>query len=191
MYVITLVLFVLCFGSFAWAMYGGFFLVSSRMSDWAIILRLVSGACAVCHVVALLTVNHVVHEWLMAASLLYLISLLLFWSALVTNKRIPLFHCFTELVPDHIVTHGPYKHIRHPFYTSYTCAWVAGVIATQQQWLWGTVFAMCFLYWKAASREEAEFLNSPLSAAYRAYMLQTGFMWPPIFGRKPETPTRV
>jgi hypothetical protein len=96
MYVIMLVLFVLCFGSFAWAMYGGFFLVSSRMSDWAIILRLVSGVRAVCHVVALLTLDHEVSEWLMAASFLYLISLILFWSALATNKRIPLFHCFVS-----------------------------------------------------------------------------------------------
>ena len=182
--------FLICFGSFGWAMYGGFFKIENRVPSWGIVVRVVSTTCVILQFFVLTTDNIQDHA-LMLSILLYVVSLALFWLAIFANWRNALHHCFTELTPQHMVDWGPYKYVRHPFYVSYSLAWIAGALAAHKPWLWGTVVAMGWLYWRAASMEEKQFLSSPLAAVYRNYMKSVGFMFPRIpilFRENHDTP---
>jgi protein-S-isoprenylcysteine O-methyltransferase Ste14 len=80
--------------------------------------------------------------------------------------------------PVHIVTWGPYKRIRHPFYTSFLLALMAAVLAMPHPLL-----LACLLYSFAAlsvtaGREEQRLAASPYGDEYRQYMGVTGRFFP-------------
>src|SRR5687767_7646044 len=64
--------------------------------------------------------------------LLLAASLALFWATVGVNLGRPLSLAFSRDQPAHLVTVGPYKLVRHPFYLAYTLAWVGGTVATAQ-----------------------------------------------------------
>lgn len=109
---------------------------------------------------------------------LYAMSLALFWWTVRTLGKGGLGLFFETSGPNRLVVAGPYRWIRHPFYTSYSLCWVAGVVATGAPWLVVTTIAAVAVYWRAARREEREFLASPYAAAYQRYQNQTGMFLP-------------
>ena len=111
---------------------------------------------------------------------LYLAALGLFWLAIWTVRDNPFSLAFSRDVPIHLVDRSVYSLVRHPFYTSYMLAWIAGVVATGQPWLWGTVVVMGTIYWKAANLEEDKFMSSELRDAYARYRLRAGKFLPRI-----------
>lgn len=87
---------------------------------------------------------------------------------------------FDEGNPRGLVTEGPYRYVRHPFYVSYIIYFAGFAIAT---WSWIAVVPLAILlviYVLAARMEEGKFANTPMSAEYAAYRQRTGFFFPKI-----------
>ncbi len=105
-------------------------------------------------------------------------AMLLFWSAVAANLTRPLTPPFSEDLPEHVVTWGPYRWIRHPFYAAYLLAWLGGAVAGAQPALLLSVAVMGALYVRAARLEEAKFRVSTVALAYSAYRARTGMILP-------------
>lgn len=93
--------------------------------------------------------------------------------------RVPLalWHQANE-APVEIVTHGPYRRIRHPFYAAFLLTLAAALVHSPD-----VVTAATFAYGVAmlnatAAREERRLLASRFGAQYRAYMQRTGRFLP-------------
>ena len=114
----------------------------------------------------------------LTALALYLASVALFWFAVAATRGRGLAACFQVQVPAQVVRAGPYRAIRHPFYTSYTLVWIGGFAATGWWPLALTAIFMASLYAYAARQEESCFLSSPLRDEYRDYMRRTGRFLP-------------
>lgn len=85
---------------------------------------------------------------------------------------------FSDDVPNHLNEKGPYRWIRHPFYTSYLLTWIGGTLATAQIASVVALVGMTVFYCVAAVREERKFLNSPLATIYRHYQQSAGMFFP-------------
>lgn len=84
--------------------------------------------------------------------------------------------------PRGLVTEGPYRYVRHPFYVSYLIYFSGFAIAT---WSWialGPLVVLLAIYIRAARMEEGKFANTPMSAEYEAYRRRTGMFVPRIAG---------
>lgn len=97
--------------------------------------------------------------------------------ALATNTgekyRLALWHQNND-DPQHLVTHGAYRHIRHPFYSAFLLA-QAGVALhlPHPATILLLVYTALILSY-TARREEQRLLASPFGNAYRAYMRRSG-----------------
>lgn len=178
---------IACLGSFGWAIRWLFTFPEGKTPT----IRRLSGAATVCALVQIITVGlttHITASLAEVAILLYAVTLGLFWWAVRTTLTRPLSFAYSTDQPVHLVSSGPYRWIRHPFYTSYLTAWIAGVFATQQAWLLITVVGMGWLYWSAARLEEDKFAASELAASYAAYKARTGRFLPCL---SPATPVET
>lgn len=112
---------------------------------------------------------------------LYVAATVLFWWTVKTNREKPLTIAFSTDQPQHLVTHGPYRLVRNPFYLSYMLAWVAGFFVTNQWILIVVALAMFVFYDRAARAEEKKFLSSNLSGEYQAYFSKTWRFLPGVY----------
>lgn len=181
---VVLGMFVLAFGSIGWATMGGFFRKLDKEPAEVIGIKVIATLFVAVHLVVLLLQDQILLMAAIAATLLYGFSLLIFWSAIYVNWDYPLLYCFTESASHNLVTEGPYRYIRHPFYLSYSLAWIASIVASQELWLLTTAAAMIWIYYQAASREESQWLTSPYADSYRAYMKTTGMFFPSFIFRQ-------
>ena len=99
------------------------------------------------------------------------------WALLAHGRQRPSF-AFIPVAPTSFTAAGPYRLMRHPIYTAYLLAWLAGAVACGQPWLLGPLALMSTFYYRAARQEEDQFLASPLAMPYRAYRLKTGMFLP-------------
>jgi protein-S-isoprenylcysteine O-methyltransferase Ste14 len=165
------------FGQHIWALRGHF--ASDRMTGGA---RLISaGALASCLTMLVLL-------WTMdqplAAQLTGIVlmagSLTLFWTAVQASNAARLRFAFDDALPKSLVTMGPYRRIRHPFYASYLIFWFGWAVATWSPWALLPVIVMATLYTIAARHEEALLGGSEMGQAYAQYRTQAGLFWPKI-----------
>ena len=136
---------------------------------------------AVAHFGALVFRGSAGPNWAIAGIAMYLAASLLFLSAVEAARRVPLPRTFVDdPMPRELITRGPFLFIRHPFYVSYTLAWLAAPVATHGPGI--TVLAVIAVaaYIVAARREE-RLLEARFGEAYRAYQLGTGYVLPPLF----------
>jgi protein-S-isoprenylcysteine O-methyltransferase Ste14 len=119
----------------------------------------------------------------------YAFANLVFWSALwVHGKARPAF-AFIDVKPSTLTRRGPYRLIRHPIYSAYLVAWLAGSIITGQPWLLATVAWMWLLYYVAARKEEKCFAQTSFRQDYDEYQNQTGMFFPRLLPRLHSGPS--
>lgn len=173
---LSFALFTLCFGSFTWATVS-FFRTPARPSLGYHAIRL-GGLVGIVWQGWAMWQAETPPPALGLASAVYLLSLALFWSAWKAAREQQLDWAFSPHQPAPVLRHGPYRWIRHPFYSSYLLAWLAGAIATADWWQLLPAIFMGALYTHAAFGEESAFLNSPQADEYRTYQDTTGLFWP-------------
>lgn len=97
------------------------------------------------------------------------------------SHRVPLalWHQDSD-APVSIVTYGPYRYVRHPFYASFLMTQAAAVLAFPH-WATGVglVYA-AFALSLTARREEKRLLKSDFGDEYRSYMAKTGRLLPGV-----------
>lgn len=177
---IDVLLFVSCMLSFSWGI-RSFFAVSGKVERGMRMISALGAALGAVHLIALVFFSRPGEARFWIASALYALSLALFWMSVSENRRRPLSLAYSLDSPAHLVTTGPYRWVRHPFYTSYLLAWTAGCVASGQMLLVVTVLVMMVLYWRAAALEEHKFDDSPLAHEYAAYRNATGRFLPRLF----------
>lgn len=119
-----------------------------------------------------------------AGAVLNVAAVVLFWTAVRAFPATPPTAIYEPDLPTRIVTAGPYRYMRHPFYVAYMLHWIAGWLAAGS-WLslLGAVLLLGF-YVRGARLEEQKFARSPLAGAYAFYRRRTGFPWPRRAGRR-------
>lgn len=119
----------------------------------------------------------------LAGVVLYSLAVAVLLSAIESAKRTRLQRAFVdEPLPDRLITDGPYRWVRHPFYVGYILGAVAAPVAVAGTGLTLIAVLMIGLTIAAALREERAWLRSPRGQAYRTYRAKTG-MFVPFIGR--------
>jgi protein-S-isoprenylcysteine O-methyltransferase Ste14 len=176
--IICLLAYFTCVGSFIWGMSGSFFRRVDR-AGWGFRSIQMGGAVAfIWNTWALLRHERIELFSGLAALALYGASLLGFWWSVGAYSKSPPSHAFSADRPVALVQSGPYRLIRHPFYTSYLLTWCAGLVATHEVTLLIPLGLMIGIYAYAARLEEQKFASSALSNQYAAYRARTGMFLP-------------
>lgn len=102
----------------------------------------------------------------------------LFASSVRTSSNHGLHYAFEGKRPESLLTNGPYRHIRHPFYSSYLLLWSAWAIATWSLIAILPVVALIGLYVRAALQEERGIAETSLANEYEQYRRKAGLFWP-------------
>jgi protein-S-isoprenylcysteine O-methyltransferase Ste14 len=174
---VSVSLLVACLASFAWSM-RKFFARPAGDTAGMRVIKICGAVFAVLHLGAIAVTPRMTTGQGLAAALLYLSALGLFWWAIGTNSPRPLSAAFSPDAPQYLVERGPYRVIRHPFYCSYLLAWTAGIAATGRLWLLPSLAVMLIIYLRAARQEEQKFRSSPLAGPYQQYRSRTGLFLP-------------
>jgi protein-S-isoprenylcysteine O-methyltransferase Ste14 len=106
------------------------------------------------------------------------LSLWLFGAAIRASREARLLLAFDQKLPHSIVRQGPYRWVRHPFYTSYLIFWIGWAIAIWSPWALLPLTLTSVIYVIAALGEERKFARTPLAADYAAYRREAGMFWP-------------
>ena len=126
----------------------------------------------------LLTSVRTDEHWLWIAFGLYAYAIGLFYWAWHANRSRPLDFAFSGREPQHFNQSGPYRWIRHPFYSAYCVAWVASWLAIREVGVTLLALLLISTYAIAARREERAFCASGFAEAYQRYRSKTGMFLP-------------
>ncbi len=183
---LKIVLFVICalnFASFFWSVFGVFTKTEKqdRIAYGALGLGSFATWSACLHGVWMsdLSVAQV-----LLALVIQIVSAGLFWWARSATKAKRLTIVFSEDTPKFLVNEGPYKWVRHPFYTSYMINYVGLALLTRMPFVIGAASFMTVVYLVAARREEKKFSHSPFQKDYQTYAARTGAFFPNPLRRK-------
>ena len=113
--------------------------------------------------------------------LLEVAAMALFWWAIRASRQAQLRFAFDLNQPRTLLQHGPYRYVRHPFYTSYIVFWTGWAMATWSPVALLPLGAIIVLYILAARGEERNFAATAMSRDYEAYRSQAGLFWPRLF----------
>ena len=117
--------------------------------------------------------------WASAGIACYTGAVALFLSAIEAAHRTRLQRAFIdEPLPDRLISDGPYRVIRHPFYLGYILGALAGPVAIDNLALAIIALIMVAICVAAAIREERVWLKSLHGDAYRSYRSRTGMFIP-------------
>ncbi len=109
-----------------------------------------------------------------AATLLSIGSIALISYTLGTHRRrLALWHQQND-APEHIVTEGAYKHIRHPFYTAFLLALLAAIVLCVSFWTLAVGLGGFLMLNHTAAREEQRLQASRFGEQYQAYLRHSG-----------------
>lgn len=103
----------------------------------------------------------------------FMAASVIFWFGLRTIRSSRFSVAFAAQSATQILTHGPYRWVRHPFYACYMLGWASAAIYTQ------SLLSLCLfafivaLYTVASEREERFLLASPFGAQYAEYRART------------------
>ena len=106
-----------------------------------------------------------------------LCSLLMFWTLFSLGKNL------TDTVVTRaqatLVTHGPYRWVRHPFYVT-AALLMASVTVLTANWLIGATSMIVLAFLAVRTPKEEEMLIERFGQQYRDYMTRTGRFFPRI-----------
>lgn len=175
----TLTLALLVHGSFAWGA-RCFFTRPSDLSRERKIMVATSRACVILQVAVLAWPGTVQDLFGAFGIVMFSLSLALYCLSIGVTLSQPLSIAHSDDLPRHLVTIGPYRYLRNPFYSAYLLAWFGGVVASGWLWFWllPTALVHLLLYFRAAREEERKFARSPLAAEHAVYVRQTGMFFP-------------
>lgn len=162
-------------GQFAWGMRYHF--VAERLPLGSKIITAVSTATTVLYLYLQFAVVQPVLPMLIGLAMAVASSALFTW-AVRTTRAARLLFVYDEGQPHQLLREGPYRHLRHPFYTSYVLLWAGWGLATWSPFVIPSVVALTALYVYAARGEEAKFARSEMAEEYARYRRETGFFWP-------------
>lgn len=115
--------------------------------------------------------------WVVACLLFTLSAALWAWAVSRTRATPPTL-AFTNDDPHFLLSAGPYRWIRHPFYSAYLLFWIGTALASPGLLGWAVVLTMGLIYRTAARQEERKFARSALAPRYRDYAEKTGGFFP-------------
>lgn len=133
-------------------------------------LSLVGTLGAASHLISLAFLRIQSLPWLATALLLYASGLILFGWAWHATRDSPLPLAFSTTQSLGLVTSGPYRFVRHPFYVAYSLTWLAGTIAAPNVVVVAASATLVALYVDAARGEERQMLSGVFGGAYREYV---------------------
>jgi len=171
--------FAICLLSFNWGMYR-FFTIPNGSNTGIDAIKLVGTCFGLGSLIALPVLGVTSRIACGLALLLCASSLALFWWAIRTNRRKPLSFAFSDDLPEHLVCEGPYRRIRHPFYTAYLLSWLVTPVATAEPLMLVPFAVMAVIYAAAARVEERKFEATGLGESYARYRGVAGMFWPRI-----------
>jgi protein-S-isoprenylcysteine O-methyltransferase Ste14 len=105
--------------------------------------------------------------------------------------RLALTAAFSADTPLQLLTHGPFRFSRNPFYAAYLLGHAVPLLATRSAWALPALLVMAGIYVAAVRVEEQKFLASPLAGAWRAYAAHTGRFLPRLKRRATSTTTSI
>lgn len=114
---------------------------------------------------------------LVGLAFLFLSETLFLWTFLTTRGH-RLAFAFDEKKSDFLIQSGPYRWVRHPYYLSYSLAWVGSFLVTMNWLLVVPSALMIGLYLKAIEQEEEAFQSSPVAEEFKKYKSRTGRLLP-------------
>ena len=118
-----------------------------------------------------------------AGVVMYTLAVAIFLSAMEAATGTRLQRAFIDQpLPDRLITAGPYRWVRHPFYVGYIIGALAPAVAIANMWMLLVTTVMIAIVIAAALREERVWLAGPRGDAYRDYQRRTG-MFVPRLGR--------
>jgi protein-S-isoprenylcysteine O-methyltransferase Ste14 len=119
---------------------------------------------------------------LVVSSALALVSMALIAATVRAHRlRIALWHQHDD-APAHIVTSGPYRYVRHPFYAAFLLALAGAFLFSPQP---GTLLTLALglaMLTFTAAREERRLQASAFGAEYATYLARTGRFLPRMHG---------
>ena len=114
-----------------------------------------------------------------AGIVMYTLSVALFLSAMEAARPARLQRAFIDHpLPDRLITGGPYRWVRHPFYLGYIIGALAPAVAIQSAWIVVITVIMIGIVVVAAFREERVWLSSSRAQEYRNYQRRAGMFFP-------------
>ena len=119
-----------------------------------------------------------------AGLMMYTAAVALFLSAIEAARRTRLQRAFVDLpLPERLITDGPYRWVRHPFYLGYIIGALAPMVSLDHMVVFVVSALMVLMTVTAAFREEQVWLSSPRADAYREYRRRTGMFVPKLWRR--------
>ncbi|MEO0470901.1 MAG: isoprenylcysteine carboxylmethyltransferase family protein, partial [Bacteroidota bacterium] len=164
---------LLNFASFIWAAFKHFIIEDNPSQELKYLSVLLITSQVFVLIVACFVPPQTTWQFVGGISLI-LFSAALFWWCIRTNQRRPLTGAFSQNLPKHLMQEGPYRLIRHPFYTSYILTYAGVVLASQLWWGLPGVIVPIILYTFSSRHEEEKFARSALSEQYAHYKKHTG-----------------
>lgn len=175
---------LLCFISFFWSVIGVFRKPEGSVSTMYRVLQISSGWTWTYSLFCIVLTDGPHLGAQILALVLIMLSLLIFWYTRrwIQNKDFAL--VFNKEAPSHLETEGPFRWVRHPFYSSYLLCYFSVVLFTLDTLMGLTFLFMVGLYFKALKEEEQKFQEKGFSEAYKNYSQRTGALFPKLFARK-------
>lgn len=182
MNVVDLGLAVASFGSAIWGALRFFRTEDTGARTGRRLVSAVVGTCMIAGVALLATTPGIPSPfWRTASRVAFVAAICLFWWTWRTTRRDIMQFAFSSAVPNNVRTSGPYRFVRHPYYSSYLLAWIGLAIASPGIVTLAILGLMVAIYVRAARSEEEIILASGWGASYGAYMQRTGQFIPRLW----------
>jgi len=177
MFFLSVVLFLCIVISLIWARLRFFKMTAGTPKLGAILYDAIVATQIIATLIFMATSSGSFLPLLPATIFLYGLSLLMFWWAIVTARSLDF--AFSDKVGN-IVTTGPFRFVRHPFYTSYILVWVGNTLLFNSLILWITLGFLMAFYFLSARKEENVIMQSEQSSTYEKYIKNVGMFLPRI-----------